>query len=92
MEISNSRLEQLSQIGLSGVTSKEIKSMAAELLAYRVQNGETPPKCEGCKMPATTSDVEGVPLCKACAENCPHAHYCMCPGCVKVRSESAGPT
>lgn len=31
------------------------------------ENGEQP--CEGCGKPATTADIEGVPLCKACFDD-----------------------
>lgn len=46
-------------------------------------------KCEGCRKPATTEDVEGVPLCQACHDAADHADTCKCPPCLEKRIEVA---
>lgn len=42
-------------------------------------------KCEGCRKPATTQDVEGVPLCQECHDAADHAESCKCPPCLEEK-------
>jgi hypothetical protein len=37
--------------------------------------GDPPQPCEGCALPATTADSEGVPLCDACGHGL-HLEWC----------------
>lgn len=53
---------------LRGNTVTAVGDLAAQRAVRAERAGATP--CEGCGAPSTTTDMECVPLCAACAVAC----------------------
>lgn len=66
--------DALDRRGVCGLTDQEratgfMQGWLARDEQARRTGVEREPRCEGCDKPATTTDAEHVPLCKACARS-----------------------